>query len=116
MPYSSPTSGSDSSTSVRFELWESGDLADATPAVLDWLQNVTFPREKRFSDEAYATKTFESVVHRLISLGTTTCAYYSSIHLEASKILANICYEKGQRAFVGKCNVRDAHPATRPCY
>lgn len=74
--------------------------------VLDWLEKVTFPREKKFADEAYATKTFEAVVERLINLGTTTCAYYSSIHLEASKILANICWEKGQRAFVGKCNVR----------
>lgn len=74
-------------------------------AVLDWLQSVTFPREKKFADEVYATKTFEAVVQRLINLGTTTCAYYSSIHLEASKILATICFEKGQRAFVGKCNV-----------
>lgn len=30
--------------------------------LLDWLNNVTFPREKRFEDAVYAEKTYNSVV------------------------------------------------------
>ena len=73
--------------------------------LLDWLQNVTFPREKRFADTAYARRTYASVVQRLIDSGTTTACYYATLHLEASKILAQLCHEKGQRAFVGKCQM-----------
>ena len=73
--------------------------------LLDWLQHVTFPRERRFEDARYARKTYESVVQRLIDSGTTTACYYATLHLEASKILAEICNERGQRAFVGKCQM-----------
>ncbi|SPO35978.1 related to guanine deaminase [Pseudozyma flocculosa] len=73
--------------------------------LLDWLQHVTFPRERRFEDPRYARKTYESVVQRLIDSGTTTACYYATLHLEASKILAEICNERGQRAFVGKCQM-----------
>ncbi|CDU26340.1 related to guanine deaminase [Sporisorium scitamineum] len=73
--------------------------------LLDWLQHVTFPRERRFQDARYARKTYESVVQRLIDSGTTTACYYATLHLEASKILAEICNERGQRAFVGKCQM-----------
>lgn len=73
--------------------------------LLDWLQHVTFPRERRFEDSRYARKTYESVVQRLIDSGTTTACYYATLHLEASKILAEICNERGQRAFVGKCQM-----------
>ncbi|CAO1630687.1 unnamed protein product [Sympodiomycopsis kandeliae] len=73
--------------------------------LLDWLNNVTFPREKRFGDLKYAEKTYNSVVQRLIDSGTTTACYYATLHLEASKILARVCTQRGQRAFVGKCNM-----------
>ncbi|PWN46549.1 hypothetical protein IE53DRAFT_391275, partial [Violaceomyces palustris] len=73
--------------------------------LLDWLQHVTFPRERRFEDARYARKTYESVVQRLIDSGTTTACYYATLHLEATKILAEICNERGQRAFVGKCQM-----------
>lgn len=73
--------------------------------LLDWLQHVTFPRERRFEDPRYARKTYESVVQRLIDSGTTTACYYATLHLDASKILAEICNERGQRAFVGKCQM-----------
>lgn len=73
--------------------------------LLDWLQHITFPRERRFEDVRYARKTYESVVQRLIDSGTTTACYYATLHLDASKILAEICNERGQRAFVGKCQM-----------
>jgi len=73
--------------------------------LLDWLEKCTFPMEARFSDTEFARHTYQSVVRRFIDCGTTTCCYYGTIHLDATKALADIVHEYGQRAFVGKCNM-----------
>lgn len=73
--------------------------------ILDWLDQVTFPVEARFADAAYARKTYENTVDDFLRQGITTASYYGSRHAEATRILAEICVEKGQRAFVGKCNM-----------
>lgn len=73
--------------------------------ILEWLDQVTFPVEARFADAAYARKTYEHAVSDFLRQGITTVSYYSSQHGESTRILAEICLEKGQRAFVGKCNM-----------
>ncbi|KAG8981318.1 hypothetical protein FRB94_009379 [Tulasnella sp. JGI-2019a] len=73
--------------------------------LLDWLTNLTFPTEAKFADLEYALSTYTAVVQTVINHGTTTCCYYGTLHLEATKILADVTYKKGQRAFVGKCNM-----------
>ncbi|GAA5855409.1 hypothetical protein JCM8547_007815 [Rhodosporidiobolus lusitaniae] len=72
--------------------------------LLDWLSNVTFPTEAKFSDPAYARRAYEGVVERVINSGTTTCCWYGTLHM-TTKILAAVCHRRGQRAFVGKCNM-----------
>ncbi|KAJ7685340.1 hypothetical protein DFH06DRAFT_1028923, partial [Mycena polygramma] len=79
--------------------------------LLDWLENITFPMESRFSDVDFAQRTYASVVRRIIDSGTTTCCYFGTLHLEGTKILANIVNACGQRAFVGKCNMDRNSPA-----
>lgn len=37
--------------------------------LLDWLENVTFPMESKFSDAEFARKTYPSVVQRFINAG-----------------------------------------------
>lgn len=32
---------------------------------------------------------------------TTTCCYYATLHLDASKVLADTVHEYGQRGFIG---------------
>ncbi|KAL4919170.1 hypothetical protein BDW62DRAFT_46185 [Aspergillus aurantiobrunneus] len=73
--------------------------------ILDWLSEITFPIEARFADPAYATRIYEQAVDDFLRQGITTASYYSSRHLEGTKILAEICHQKGQRALVGKCNM-----------
>ncbi|KXS10431.1 guanine deaminase [Gonapodya prolifera JEL478] len=73
--------------------------------LLDWLQTYTFPFEAKFSDQDFARDVYEKVVETHISAGTTTASYFGTIHLESSKILADIIERKGQRAFVGKVNM-----------
>ncbi|KAF4124832.1 guanine deaminase [Geosmithia morbida] len=73
--------------------------------ILDWLNQVTFPVEARFQDPGYAAAMYERMVADFLRQGITTASYYGSQHLEATCILADLCYRLGQRAFVGKCNM-----------
>ncbi|KAI1446949.1 guanine deaminase [Annulohypoxylon stygium] len=78
--------------------------------ILDWLDKVTFPNEARFRDPEYARRIYSSCVDGFLKQGITTASYYGSLHAEATNILADICLEKGQRAFVGKCNMNRNAP------
>jgi guanine deaminase len=73
--------------------------------ILEWLNEVTFPVEARFADASYAVQTYEHTVDDFLRHGITTACYYSSRHGEATRILADTCHRKGQRAFIGKCNM-----------
>jgi guanine deaminase len=73
--------------------------------ILDWLEKVTFANEAKFADPKYARRIYSSCVDGFIKQGVTTASYYGSLHCEATKILADVCLEKGQRALVGKCNM-----------
>jgi len=54
------------------------------------------------SDVNRAAHVYNRAVSRTLSHGTTTAAYYATIHVPATNLLADICQEKGQRAFVGR--------------
>ena len=68
----------------------------------DWLQKFTFPLESRYADTAYAVAVYESLVANLLANGTTTALYFATIHLAATKVLANICLRRSQRALIGR--------------
>ena len=67
-----------------------------------WLNDCTFPLEARFADTDYARVVYESLVPHLLANGTTTAAYFGSVHLAATQVLAECCAQSGQRALVGK--------------
>ena len=67
-----------------------------------WLQKYTFPLEARYADAAFARKSYRLLVDDLIANGTTTALYFATIHQEATRILADVCLEAGQRALIGK--------------
>jgi guanine deaminase len=67
-----------------------------------WLQSYTFPLEARFADTGFAAQVYEALVATLLANGTTTAVYYGSIHLPATRILAETCLRHGQRALVGR--------------
>lgn len=79
--------------------------------LLDWLEKVTFAHESKFEDPEYARRMYTACVAGGIKQGTTSASYYGSRHGEASRILADICLEHGQRAFVGKCNMNRNAPS-----
>lgn len=78
--------------------------------ILDWLSAITFPNESRFLDPSHAKRIYSSAIDGFLRQGITTASYYGSIHPEATNILADLCLAKGQRAFVGKCNMTRNSP------
>lgn len=78
--------------------------------ILDWLSGITFPSEARFQNPEHARSVYPLVVEGMLRQGVTTASYYGSLHQEATCILADVCLEKGQRAFVGKCNMNRNSP------
>ena len=77
-----------------------------------WLQKYTFPLEARYADLDFARAGYEVLVDDLIANGTTTALYFATQDRDATKLLADICIAKGQRALVGKVVMDD--PASCP--
>ena len=73
--------------------------------LLEWLQNYTFPLEDKFKDTAYAKRTYPEVIRSTLTKGTTTAAYFGSIHKDSCLVLAQQAEDQGQRAFIGKTNM-----------
>jgi guanine deaminase len=82
-------------------------LALDTP-LEEWLNTYTFPLEARYADLEFAEPRYRMLVDDLLANGTTTALYFATQHVEASKLLADICIERGQRALVGKVAMDDA--------
>ncbi|KAI4131235.1 MAG: hypothetical protein LQ338_001328 [Usnochroma carphineum] len=82
--------------------------------LLDWLTTYTFPLESSLADPSLARRVYTRAVTSTLRHGTTTAAYYATIHPSTTNLLADICLEKGQRAFVGR--VCMDHPDTCPSY
>jgi guanine deaminase len=72
-----------------------------------WLQDHTFPLEARFADADFARRAYGALVAELLGNGTTTALLFASIHEEATRILIDLCLEKGLRALVGKVAMDD---------
>ncbi|KAK1965117.1 guanine deaminase [Colletotrichum sublineola] len=70
--------------------------------LLDWLNTYTFPLEASLKDQTKAKRVYTACVRRTLAHGTTTSAYYATIDVDATNLLADICLALGQRAFVGR--------------
>jgi guanine deaminase len=75
----------------------------------EWLQAYTFPLEARYRDVEYARGVYESLVDGLLANGTTTAMYFGTIHLAATRTLADICLKRFQRALIGRVAMDDPH-------
>ena len=96
---------------VHAPQWQQNGTALDLP-LDEWLFTYTFPLEARFASAALAAAVYPDLVSTLLAHGTTTAVYFSSIHEEATAVLAETCGELGQRAFVGR--VAMDHPEGTP--
>lgn len=53
------------------------------------LETYTFPCEARFADLDFAREIYTKSVNRHLKNGTTTCSYFATLHLDASKVSFN---------------------------
>ncbi|KAM0273961.1 hypothetical protein ACHAQH_008081 [Verticillium albo-atrum] len=70
--------------------------------LLDWLNTYTFPLESSLKDLNKARRVYTACVRRTLAHGTTTSAYYATVDVPATNLLADICLDIGQRAFIGR--------------
>jgi guanine deaminase len=70
--------------------------------LLEWLEKYTFPLESKYKDSKFAEEVYRKVVERTLSNGTTTASYFTTMHKEASIIMADMVEAYGQRALIGK--------------
>ena len=82
--------------------------------LLDWLNTYTFPLEASLKDLAKARRVYAACVRRTLAHGTTTSAYYATVDVAATNLLADTCLALGQRAFIGR--VCMDHAAMCPDY
>lgn len=68
-----------------------------------WLEQYTFPAERRVGEDLRAAEAvYRGVVARTLRCGTTAAMYFATLHLEPTKVLADVADELGQRALIGK--------------
>ena len=80
----------------------------------EWLNTYTFPLEAKFKNLGYAKKVYQSLISELLANGTTTGLFFGSVHTDANLVLAEVCSQLGQRAFIGK--VAMDNPEQTPDY
>jgi guanine deaminase len=68
----------------------------------EWCENWTDPMEASYADTAKARRVYRDMVQKELENGSTTVAYNSSIHADATNVLADTCLAFGQRAIIGK--------------
>lgn len=83
-----------------------------TDALLyDWLNNYTFPLERRYEDEAFARKVYDAFVQDLLDNGTTQAVVFGTIHSQATGYLLERLEQAKIRALVGKVNMDTDSPS-----
>lgn len=70
--------------------------------LLSWLENYTFPTEKKFAQSAYSDKIATLFVDQLLKNGTTTALAFSSVHKSACDSLFNAASHHNMAMIAGK--------------
>ncbi|MCA9623883.1 MAG: amidohydrolase family protein, partial [Myxococcales bacterium] len=76
-------------------------IGRATGPLLDWLDTSVFPEEARLSRAAYAEAVAAEMIDRMIAMGTTSAAIFSSSSPTATERLFTHLAARGMRAAAG---------------
>jgi guanine deaminase len=89
-------------------------IASHGTALLDWLDNYTFPAELRFADAAEAQAGAERFIAALLAHGTTSAVVFPTVHKVSAARLFEVAHACGMRLISGKVLMdRHAPPALR---
>lgn len=70
--------------------------------LLPWLQQYTFPEEKKYSDTVYAERMYRRFIRDLWRFGTMRACVFATGHTDSTRLLMNLFKEAGMGAMVGK--------------
>lgn len=73
--------------------------------LIDWLNERTFPEERKYKDLAYAERSYRLFAEDLVHSATTRACIFATIHTPATLLLMELLEESGLCAFVGKVNM-----------
>ncbi len=79
--------------------------------LLDWLNNLTFPEESRYSDIEYAKAAYTDFAEVMRLGATTRACIFASTHVPATKLLMEYMEATGLHTYVGKVNMDRNCPA-----
>jgi len=77
-------------------------IASYGEQLLEWLENYTFPFERKFSDLAHGKKVAEFFLTELLKAGTTTALVFGTVHKESVDAFFTIAQQKKLRMICGK--------------
>ena len=79
--------------------------------LLMWLEDYTFPTEKKFQSPDYATNMADIFLNQLLANGTTSALVYSSVHKHAADALFQAASKRNMAMVAGKvCMDRHCPP------
>lgn len=70
--------------------------------LLEWLENYTFPAERRFSDAEYARTTADFFLDELARNGTTTALVFCTVHRASVESFFQAAAQRSMRMIAGK--------------
>ncbi|KAJ9137304.1 Metallo-dependent hydrolase [Pleurostoma richardsiae] len=79
--------------------------------LLDWLNKYTFPLEASLKDIDKAHAVYGRCIRKTLAHGTTTAAYYATVDVPSTNLLADLCLAAGQRALVGRVCMDQLSPS-----
>jgi len=79
-----------------------GMIASPGGQLLDWLENYTFPAERRFADPEIATDTAAFFLDQLLRNGTTTALVFATVHKHSAEALFDAALARNMRIASGK--------------
>lgn len=73
--------------------------------LLDWLNEVTFPQEGKYSDLDYAKEAYKIFAENMRDSATTRACIFATIHNPATILLMDLMEETGLKTMIGKVNM-----------
>ena len=77
-------------------------IASPAPGLLPWLEQYTFPTERKFSDPEHAAQTAEFFLDELLRNGTTTAMVYCTVHPQSVDAFFTASENRNLRMIAGK--------------
>lgn len=89
-------------THIHASQYPNAGILGNDSTLLDWLNKYTFPTESALKNLKLANNVYNKIIKRTLTNGTTTATYFTTIDINASKLMAKLCSINGQRAMIGK--------------